>query len=435
MEENEEKDIKQLAERYNRMLSNVTLPEMDVDDLLDLTDYYTRNGMDFEAEIYKRLAACKFPTHPDVILMCAHWEMDEGRCRQAKEYLNMLDANRFDQALFNIDRDLRMMKPRDAYDTAKAVTHGGIDLAEQDFLFDTAELFRDFGYMEYALGCLKDIPADYTDYAQVLELAAECRYFMGDLDRSAQCLEQAIDANPFDDYLWAQAAMVQYQKGDYTRAEDACEYALAINKESPRALLLKELTGERKALLEGTERKAESPETVRTPSAEDFGILLKRGEQHLLMGNFAVAEQELRLAGLYCPRASRDRVRIVFCTAYCRLMLGRPETAVETFLSLTNQGVELWPLAGDLLRQLLKYRHYRMVTPLLLPLLRLEEQPLPRLEELAERLARAECFRWAAPVWRYLMERGADFDAPHRALLERARTELEAGDAAATTEE
>lgn len=58
--EDKEKRIAALMNLYNKQLDDVQLPDIDVNDLLDLIDYACSMGWDFEAELYKRIAEKNF---------------------------------------------------------------------------------------------------------------------------------------------------------------------------------------------------------------------------------------------------------------------------------------------------------------------------------------------------------------------------------------
>ena len=414
--EGKEQKIEQLANKYYEMMSKVELPDMDVDDLLDLIDYYTRLGMDFEAEMYKRIAAMKFPTHPDVILMCAHWEADEGNWNSVHKICSCFDSTRYDDALFDMERYLRMMLPSDAFTKMKSTISPILEEDDYDFLFDSAQLFKDFGYMQYAVGCLKEIPQSYPDYRQTLEMAAECYFYMADYGKSLEELDKAIDFNSFDEYLWAQTALLHYKNKDYAKSLDACEYSLAIRQDNPRADHIKKLL------------QWQTNSGFDLASAfyieQDYSLMMEVGNLHYQKKEYQQAEAEYMAAGYFCPRGNRDRIQIAFKTAMCRVLQGRAEEGIATLLSVANQGVDLWPYALELIQLLLKNDKTQLIAPLIQPLMKLDDISLSRIENLISLFTQFKCYEVVRFFWEQAFTLESELKGIHLDMVHLAKDVL-----------
>ena len=416
--EEKERDLQRLAEVYNEKLASVSLPEMKVDDLLDLVDFYTRNGMDFEAEMYKRIAALQFPTHPDVILMCAHWEADEGNWKGVSSISSIMDSTTYDEALFYMEKFIRMMLPGEAYSKMQATLNPLLELSDYDFLFDSAELYKDFGYMEFALKCLKQIPATYPDYRQTLELSAECYFYLADFDSSLAQIDRAIDINSFDDYLWAQSALLHYKKKDFNRALDACEYSLAILQDNPRAEHLKNVIE--------WHRNSSFDVAAASYVRQDYSAMIEIGDLHYLKSEYKQAEAEYMAAGYFCPRGNRDRVLIAFKTSICRVMQGRVDSGIDTLLSVLNQGLDIWPFAIEMLHILLKEGYEDKFSRLFAPLIRLDDLSISRMEQLVLTLAPFKCYDSASFFWKRVFEYENKLKAPCDTIVQDAKKYFDA---------
>ena len=414
--EEDRRDIAKIANEYNQMMSNIPIPDMKVEDLLDLVDYYSRAGMDFESELYKRIAVRKYPDNPEVVLMCAHWEADEGNWTGANNICSTMESSKYDEALFEMEKMLRMMLIKEANIKMNSVLNKVLELQDYDFLFDAAELFRDFGYMDSAVFCLNQIPASYSDYRQVLELKAECHFYIGDYENSLQELDNAIDANPFDDYLWAQTAMIQYKLGEYDKAQDACEYSLAITKDNPRAEHLKNLLK--------WKEDGHYDMTAATYLRQDYAAMVEIGDLHYIQGDYKNAELEYMAAGYYCPRGNRDRVQIVFKTACCRVMTGRYFDGVMTFLPALNQGFDLWPYSFELVHLLLKANQIQLACLAFAPIFKLDEISTPRLELVVDLLTYFQCYKDMEEIWEYVFQREEKFSAVYKELIREAKRRI-----------
>ena len=410
------RDIAQLANEYNQMISNIQLPEMKVEDLLDLVDYYSRAGMDFESELYKRIAVQKFPDHPEVILMCAHWEADDGNWNGANQICSTMESNKYDEALFEMEKMLRMMLIKEANIKMNSTLNKILEQQDYDFLFDSAELFRDFGYMDSALFCLKQIPSDYVDFRQVLELKAECHFYIANYQEALEELDKAIDLNPFDDYLWAQTAMINYKMEEYDKALDACEYSLAISKNNPRAEHMK--------ILLRWKKDGHYDMTAASYLRQDYSAMVEIGDLHYVQGDYKNAEMEYMAAGYFCPRGNRDRVQIVFKTACCRIMTGRYYDGIMTFLPALNQGFDLWPYAFELAHLLLKANQIQLACLAFSPVFKLDEVSIPRLELVIDLLTYFRCYKDMEEIWQYIIKREDKFSTVYKDLIAEAKRRL-----------
>lgn len=391
--EDKEKRIAALMNLYNKQLDDVQLPDIDVNDLLDLIDYACSMGWDFEAELYKRIAEKKFPDHPDVLLLLAHWEVDNGSWDVAHEMSSNGCLSEYESSLFTVEHFLRMMQPSLAYDNVCGLQAISDDWVYYDFLFDVAALFRDFGYMEYALKLLTDIPKTYPDFVRVLEIKAECCLYMTEYDEALTYLEQALDMNSFDDYLWNLQSLIYYKKHDYQSAVDASEYSLAIKQENPRAQHLYKLSK--------LQQKQCSAENLRQENG-DYLALLEIGDILYGRGDYIGAESYYMKAGVFCERGSRDRLQIVFKTACTRVKQGLAADGVATFLSLLSQGVDLWPYAMDMLFLLYRQHQTDKISDLLLPLFIFDEPEKDRIEQIILFLYNCNCFTDVKSVWEVL---------------------------------
>lgn len=391
--DDKEKRIAAFMALYNKRLDDVQLPDIEVNDLLDLIDYACSMGWDFEAELYKRIAEKKFPDHPDVLLLLAHWDVDNGSWDVACEMSSNGSLSEYESSLFAVERFLRMMQPQLAYDNVRRLQTISDGWVYYDFLFDVAALFRDFGYMRYAMKLLTGIPNTYPDFVRVLEMKAECCLYMAEYDEALTYLEQALDMNSFDDYLWNLQSLVYYKKRDYQSAVDASEYSLAIKQENPRARHLYKLSKlqQEKCLVEYSGQES-----------GDYLALLEIGDVLFGRGDYIGAESYYMRAGIFSERGSRDRVQIVFKTAYARVKQGLAADGVSTFLSLLSQGVDLWPYAMDLLFLLYRQRQTDVISDLLLPLLVFDEPERDRIEQIILFLYNFNCFADVKSVWKLL---------------------------------
>lgn len=227
--DNNKKSIEQLAREFEDKWNAVRLPEMAAEDLLDLMDYYARTGMDFEAELCRRISERVAPHHPEVMLTRAHWYADEGDWMMAEHTRKSVpETSNYENLLFAMESNVRSTNVQEAWRILDENVPDVLELPDLDFLFDCAVLFRDYGYSYDAVRCLSRIPHTYIDHRQADELLVECNAFLCDYAGSKSILNRLLDESPFDQNLWAQLATCCFRLDETAESDDACEYALAI---------------------------------------------------------------------------------------------------------------------------------------------------------------------------------------------------------------
>ena len=410
------KELEALAAEFERKWRTTRLPDMDAYDLLDLMDYYSRAGMDFEAELCRRAAEQHDANNPEVILTRAHWAADDGDWATARKERVRAMPSRYDGLLFDVEFCVRSADLSRADQLIRQSLPSVQDLPEYDFLFDSAALLRDFGYVFYALKWLARIPRDYTDYAQVQALMTECYSLSCQYAEAKKLLNEQLDANPFDQELWKQLAATSMRSGDYSAAVDACEYALAIGP-CEEALQVRNF-------IQSAERDELESVMSLAASVQDYLTCEDCGDWFFLQGQYERAIPCYSNAGAFCPRGHRDRERIVVRLALCQIAAGRFADAYTQLLSLPALGGDH---AGDFLEAAQSFFEAGQAD-YALSLLRFvvdnHEMCGPRVAQAAALLSHYACYEPALTVWTYICAHAAAVPHSYKPLLDEAKARL-----------
>lgn len=334
---NNDKDISGLASRFEKTFAGMMdrFQSFSCADLLNLVDHYSLNGRDFECDMCLRIVQRLYPDDTDAKLARAHSFADEGNWEMAakvvKESPGIGEFTAYDLALFNIEKYLRQALPAKAQNVVDLSLPDEIGIAECDFLFDSAVIFRDYGYCDRCIGLLDRIGTDYEDYRQVHELKADALIAKGSFSAAADLLDLMIDDNPFDKSLWSRMAQCRMDMGNTPAAVDAAQNALAIGRdiEASRIVGYAEAVSGRYddfgfynyLLANGI-------------LAQDYMLHLDLALYYARRGRHDDAIQALSLAGMYCPRGSRDREVIVGLSALTLINAGNTPAALENLHSL-----------------------------------------------------------------------------------------------------
>lgn len=391
--DNNKKSIEQLAREFEDKWNAVRLPEMAAEDLLDLMDYYARTGMDFEAELCRRISERVAPHHPEVMLTRAHWYADEGDWMMAEHTRKSVpETSNYENLLFAMESNVRSTNVQEAWRILDENVPDVLELPDLDFLFDCAVLFRDYGYSYDAVRCLNRIPHTYIDHRQADELLVECNAFLCDYAGSKSILNRLLDESPFDQNLWAQMATCCFRLDETAESDDACEYALAIgpNVDAARIKALNAMRDNHEGIL----RQA--------IAQQDYIACMEGGHIAYERGEYTEAYQYYSYAGLFCPRGHRDREKIVFRIACCHIHNGQWQEGVRQLFSLYALGGGLWGPYYECAQLLLEQGADLQAVQVLMFVVRSGEMNVARYEAVAALLIRHECFEPAREIWKHI---------------------------------
>lgn len=390
----DEKNIEELASDFEKKIKRANFPHMETSDLLDLMDYYTRLGMDFEADLCRYIAERNDPHNPEVILTKAHTYADEGDWRASARLRAHSGLTGYDETLFSIEHTLRLGTVARALQEVIASLPKFHDIVDYDFIFDAATLFRDYGYADSSLRLLDLIPPTYTDWVQVQDMRVECHALMGRYVKAKEILNSLLDLSPFSCNLWVRMATCCYRDGTYDEALEACEYALAIKSDDDDALRLRNLVRAHKA-----DTEAEAEILAYAYEQQDWQICLDIADRCYERASYADAIPPYCFAGLFCPRGQRDRERIVARLALCHFHCGNSADAMPHLLALCAYGGQYWDTYHEAAQILFEKGLQKTALEVIDIALRNHELHTARYGQLAALLAHYECYEDARNQW------------------------------------
>lgn len=246
-----------------------------VDDLLDIADYYY--GLhDPRAEQAVDMCIEEEPDNDDALLFKARIAIaDHDDVKTAERYYKRVADKEHNAEAFMIFGEIALCHGRsdvankhfeqryeqllntpdeEAPGMEDAIEDDDPEDAEEDITFvikqlhedqrffplDVAELFCDYEHFAYAQAWLERLDADdYADAHEYHQNWARVHEGCERYDKAIAEWDKALDLYPFSDYSWMRLAPLLYDKQEWKRALDACNYALALNADQPRAMVLK----------------------------------------------------------------------------------------------------------------------------------------------------------------------------------------------------
>jgi len=231
-------EFQELLESYETSVETGDTPFLDVDDLVDLADYFSWKRDDKQAEQVIALALELYPdaTLPNVFR--ARRALEKEDYAAARAYAEQI-GNHDDPDYHYLQAELLVAEDRiDEADHYLREYGKTVDADEyQDFVKDCANLYIDYDVNDKAYEWMLRCKADDSD--DFKELMARTLFGLGKYNDSERIFNELIDRHPFSKHYWNALASAQFMRQDYSGSVSSSEYAIAIDPHDPEGLLTK----------------------------------------------------------------------------------------------------------------------------------------------------------------------------------------------------
>lgn len=331
-----EQYLKQAIEEYERNIAQGENFYMDASVLMDIEEFYEKQGKRYEAEQLMRYAEKLHPDSEDVMVVKAYRARAMGNWSEGLNIIRHIpNQQNKDVQLFYAEWDVASGRLDKAERRIEDCIPQEMTIDDYDWILDMGEMMLDYGYQERALKYLQKIPQKYPLRTRVDELIADAYFQQQRYDESIKAANRVVDATPYDANAWAQLADIQQKCQKYAESIQSCDYALAIDSNHQRAMSLKVFatfaSGDCK---KGISLCLEYMKII----PNDYSIRMYAGEQLYALGKIEEARQPLQDALRLCPLENPDRVRLINDLVYYNLSLNNINEAEELMLSLTMLG-------------------------------------------------------------------------------------------------
>lgn len=331
-----DKFLQDAIEEYERNIDNCSNFYMDAETLLDIEDYYEKEGRLFDADRLLIYAEKMHPQHEEVLIVKAYRLKNRGKWNEALTVIGEVTnrENRDVQALL-AEWEAAGGKPKKA--EQRIMQHLPHEKNDEyyEWLIDLGEILLDYGYTKRAQHFLRQIPENHKSRAKTDELLAESYFQIHDFKQSMDYLTRVVDNNTFDAASWSQLANLQMKVEEYENCIASCDYSLAIKPGNEQTLSLKLFA------LFHLNRQAEGFDFYKQYADsinEDYSFHMYAAEQYLVSEKYPQALDAFHEALRLCPMENPDRSRLICATAYAYAFLGQNDNAQEIMFTLSSLG-------------------------------------------------------------------------------------------------
>jgi len=332
-------EIKELIDDYEKSVANGIEPFLDVDDTIDIAQYYDDRGQTENARRVLEHGLELHPGEPEItsflvrITLVADNDIDK-----AERYASMIDRNdNIDYVLAH--SDILIAKGR--YAQANIFIRDSIDSLhfddEQltDLLIEVAQMYVFADKHANALQWLRKCPIKTSiDY---LELLGEVLLSLGNGEECEKVCNQLLDIDPFSPDYWNNLINSQLMQHKQDAASESIGYALAIDSNNVQARFNKaRITftgGDTKQACEQMRQIMEEQKALPAEKRDaDFLCTLTLNYSNMLIDNKDFAEAIKILTELKDNAATFEQrpFSIVSNLAYAYIAAGQHDKAFAT---------------------------------------------------------------------------------------------------------
>lgn len=233
------KAFTELLNKYKAVQESDESVFFDLDDLVDVSDYYYEEGDLQKAKQAAQYAMRLYPGALKPIAILTRMAMlNDNNVELAKQLVAMAD-DKNDIEYYYLQAEIMIMEERideaDQYLEAKLHVIDDDDLS--DFLIEVPTLFLDYNLPELAQKWM--LRTDEKQSADYQTLEAKVAYSEGNYQKSETILHRLLDDEPFSTELWNCMASSQFMLNKVQESMESSEYAIAINPHDKDALLNK----------------------------------------------------------------------------------------------------------------------------------------------------------------------------------------------------
>ncbi len=232
--------LTELLNRFEQMIQNRTEFFFDLDEFLELIDYYTENSQLYLAKKAIDTALKIYPDNTDILISKSYYLNAAGKTSQALDLLKDIlkkDTKNVDALICagDISKETGMHSESIKY-YEKALKHAN-ESKKVEIMHEIVALYDELGQHNKMLPYLKELITLEPYDASVLNMLTYNYSILGRYEEGIHFFEKMTNSDPFNEYVWFNLGCLYFDLDLYEKAIEAFEYVLAIEPEFTSAAL------------------------------------------------------------------------------------------------------------------------------------------------------------------------------------------------------
>lgn len=309
---------------------------MDASELIDVVEYYEDHGRIAEAETCLRQALQLHPNDEALRVKHAYVLRSHGQVEQADKIVRQLPKDNIDVMFYKAENALASFRIEEATQIYNRILNNDSkDSPDWQLRIEIAESYIMEGYLREAMQILSEIPGTAPVAKRAFILRSECLYSLHDTAGSIAALNHALDLDPYDVANWSMLAELQYESHHISEAQEACQYALAINAYDEKALRISYFAY---AVNSQFAEALQVASTYVQHWPNEYYLPMNAGELCVTEGRMEEALEYLSRANRNCPDEHQDRIRIISVVAQVQAQQGKLDESFRTLQCACARG-------------------------------------------------------------------------------------------------
>jgi tetratricopeptide (TPR) repeat protein len=231
-----ERELQELAERYEEAKEAGNIPYFDPYEYADLTDWYVMRQNISQAEKALEDGLSMHPDNEALLIEKCHLLLDYQRYEEAYELSNRIMLNGSDPAI--ILKGSILLQQGNAKEAKKvfATIHEADDMYN---IIDICYAYLDNDMVKEATKWLNYGKETFANEEPFVALKADYYYHTEKYKKAIDCYNQLIDINPYSPIYWTGMARCYIALDAFDKAIEACDYALVSDENYHEPLLIK----------------------------------------------------------------------------------------------------------------------------------------------------------------------------------------------------
>lgn len=229
-----DRELVELAERFEAARSEQKSIYMDSEDLADLAEWYSRRNRFDDAADAIDYGLKLHPDNTSLLVEKVYLHLDQFNLAKAKQTARLITEERPDVTILRA----RLLAEDGRLDEADLMLDTLEDKYSKENIIDVAYMYLETGQRQRALEWLGHWRWD-TDDQEYCAIMADNLLDQQEYREALTYYNKLVDQNPYHPSYWIGVARCHLGLGEYAKAIDACDYALLADEDLGDAYLIK----------------------------------------------------------------------------------------------------------------------------------------------------------------------------------------------------
>lgn len=231
-----DKELYELAERYETAKAENKPIYLDADDLTDLADWYAVRRKRKQANEVVEYGLTLHPGSTPLLVEQAYLFIDIQERDKARQVIEQITED--------YSPEVKVLKANlllgeDKIDEVEQLLDTIEDKEDLANIIDISYMYIDMGYPDKAMQWLKKGEKKYAEEEAFMATTADCLHTQGLNIEAEKFYNKLIDKNPYSPSYWYGLARCYYEQEQFDKVIEACDYAIVADEEFSDAYLLR----------------------------------------------------------------------------------------------------------------------------------------------------------------------------------------------------